>query len=397
MLALALSLTLQTLVVDAGGGGDYASLDAAIAAAADGDVLLVQPGTYAGFSTDKALSILGPGSGPAPVIVGDCEVAEAAAFTLAGLEVEGTVLVRDVPGRLELDALSIAGVGFPLTITRCAQALVQRSTVAGDRHPYSLWSFVDPLAALRVEDSLLVAVQSTLTGGDGTLPDLDYAPGAHGLRALGSSVTLVGCDVIGGDGGVYLTLGIFCEPGGDGLRAEGSTVVLRGFENEVSGGAGSFNCDDGDSARLEGSALVHSGVELASGVVAIGGSQVVNPPNEPFLTLAGGDSPGATRRLLVHAKLDQVAVVIGALPAPPLALPGVEGPLWSDFAAPFFAAGVVATGIAAPVTIPFALPADLTGLEGLTLSFQAAFPGLPGTVDPSSFAVTNPVDAVLRF
>ena len=50
----------DVIVVDAGGGGDFVTIQAAVDAAVDGDTILVKPGAYAGFTaTNKALSIVG--------------------------------------------------------------------------------------------------------------------------------------------------------------------------------------------------------------------------------------------------------------------------------------------------------------------------------------------------
>ena len=69
-LALALSLTApDVLSVDDDGPGPYFTIQAALDAASDGDVVLVEPGTYDEFIVEKDLTILGNGA-PGTVIVG---------------------------------------------------------------------------------------------------------------------------------------------------------------------------------------------------------------------------------------------------------------------------------------------------------------------------------------
>ena len=57
----------------------------------------------------------------------------------------------------------------------------------------------------------------------------------------------------------------------------------------------------------------------------------------------------------------------------------------------------VTEGQAQAVTYNWPVPPSLVGVEGFTLEVQAAFPLLPGTLDPATMFVTNPANAVLRF
>jgi pectin methylesterase-like acyl-CoA thioesterase len=58
-LALSAAALADVHVVDASGGGDFTTLQAAVNAAADGDTLLVRSGSYDGFLlTGKGLSIV---------------------------------------------------------------------------------------------------------------------------------------------------------------------------------------------------------------------------------------------------------------------------------------------------------------------------------------------------
>ena len=71
LLLLAPASRAATWIVDAAGGGQFTSIQAAIDAAAPGDVLLVQSGFYQAFTLDKDLSILGTAVGSLPYVAGE--------------------------------------------------------------------------------------------------------------------------------------------------------------------------------------------------------------------------------------------------------------------------------------------------------------------------------------
>ena len=64
-------LRADTIIVDAAGGGDYADLGAAVAAALDGDTILVAPGTYpTSVTITKSLTIEGQGDAEQVILDG---------------------------------------------------------------------------------------------------------------------------------------------------------------------------------------------------------------------------------------------------------------------------------------------------------------------------------------
>src|SRR5262252_218274 len=92
-LALSLVATARasTWTVDDDGPADFPTISAAISAVAPGDVLFVMPGTYGAFTLYKPLTILGPGAGPRPLVLGRSTVT-ASSVTLAGLTLQGLTL-----------------------------------------------------------------------------------------------------------------------------------------------------------------------------------------------------------------------------------------------------------------------------------------------------------------
>jgi hypothetical protein len=86
----------ETFTVDDNAPADFASIGTAVASVSPGDVLLVMPGTYDGFFLGKPLTILGPGDGPRPRVIGTT-IVNTSSFTLAGLSLEH-VRVSEVEG-----------------------------------------------------------------------------------------------------------------------------------------------------------------------------------------------------------------------------------------------------------------------------------------------------------
>lgn len=86
LLALATAALGATFMVDDDGPASFSTIGAAIAAASDGDMILVEPGTYPPFALPKQLRILGRASGAGtPTVTGHTTVTSVGGFTVAGL------------------------------------------------------------------------------------------------------------------------------------------------------------------------------------------------------------------------------------------------------------------------------------------------------------------------
>src|SRR5690606_35628687 len=110
----------QVHVVDAAGGsGGHTTIQAAVDAASDGDVVLVRPGTYGALDIQaKGIAVLAdPGpSGARPRVerVAVWSIAAAQRVTLRGLE------IRQTPGFFAPpEALSVAGCSGELVVEDC--------------------------------------------------------------------------------------------------------------------------------------------------------------------------------------------------------------------------------------------------------------------------------------
>lgn len=190
-----LAVPQQVYIIDAQGGGDFADLPAAVAAASSGDVLLVREGDYSGFETNGiALSIQAhPAATAAPRIVGSVQLTQVPlgeTFLLDGFAVEPVfdpfefqvpVSVTFNPGSVRIQDCSLKA------------------------HPVEVQDFPAPGMFVQVSDDVAVT-DSTLEGGD-VLAFLGYAGGSSGdsggpaLAVNQGRVSVHRSILLGGDGG----------------------------------------------------------------------------------------------------------------------------------------------------------------------------------------------------
>ncbi|MBL8768360.1 MAG: hypothetical protein JNL94_13380 [Planctomycetes bacterium] len=222
---LAPSAFAGVLVVDsAGASGAYLEIQAAVTAAAPGDLVLVRAGTYAAFVVaGKSLSIVADAAATVHV-VGDCAI--------RGLPANSAVVCRGLafgpplvsPGtRLELttnlgrirvedcsfapnDAIAIVTQPKPtVLVDACTSVTFARCTSTGRASPDALDA---ACPALVVSDSTVRIESSTLIGGDGADSQMfstSILPvataGAEALRVAGGDLFLGGSILRGGQGG----------------------------------------------------------------------------------------------------------------------------------------------------------------------------------------------------
>jgi hypothetical protein len=217
----ALSAPTQTFLVDAGGGGDFTNLQAAVDAVPDGSLLRVVPwpnpalGSYGPVQlSGKSLTFLG--LGPYPVIVDSCRITD--------LDPQQTVVVRNFHFRSTNQAQPTLGIancegtvrlhgcrlggpsesllqGLPrplLEVTVSADVTLDRCFV-GDGE-------VSARPGVLVDESRLTATHSSLFAGDPRLGFAVNGPrdgvmGGTGVEVRGRSFVWLGdCVIEGGDG-----------------------------------------------------------------------------------------------------------------------------------------------------------------------------------------------------
>ncbi len=238
---LALSLLLSTsvlgaqvLVVDDDGGADVDFLDiqSAVAASADGDVVLVRTGSYGPFA------IVGRGI----AVLADNE---------ANVSVAGSVTVEAVPsGSLAvLRGISTSTPsGHGVRIEGCAGAVrVEECSFVGLDAPTEYEDEMNFHGALVIESDDVLFARSTLRGGEGSNVGFFGFPesGADAVYAARSTVTVAQCQLFGGDAADAPVDDTYNGgAGGDGVEVWDSALWLIGsLARAGAGGSGDYDYD----------------------------------------------------------------------------------------------------------------------------------------------------------
>ncbi len=247
-------------VVDPGQPGAFATPQAAISAAVDGDTVLVKSGSYAGFTIDgKALG----------VVVDDGHVAT----------VSGTVVVRNlVPGQ----EVRIAG----FQVMGDSSGIVSGNCFGSQELPGPGLLVENALAAVRFQDcSFQGAIGSSDCGG-GLFTELDDS--YDGARVLDSdNVAFVRCTLKGGEGRTMSpTAALFVAgSGGRGVFAQDSLIAFH--DCTLLGGHGG----DATHGGAGGTAYLVRGLGgLVSGCTLIGGDGGFGEDFLPTNPKPGGDA-----------------------------------------------------------------------------------------------------------
>jgi hypothetical protein len=257
----------DVLTVDDDGPAQFTDLPAAVAAAAPGDVLLVAPGNYSGFTLDGVpLSVITTMHGDTlhvpwingPIVVRNLQAGATVFFSGLRADPQGppslnpghAVSVEQCAGSVRLADCVLRGFGMGSYLPGpkgWAGLHAQAShdvVLTGCKVTGSWGALADPAcsvggAAVLIEDASVTAWDCTLKGGYGG--GIEYSPvvaadGGPGAQLVGGSLVVEGGSVAGGDGPYSDTN---MTAGGIGIAADAQAIVrLRGAP--VTGGTGGY-------------------------------------------------------------------------------------------------------------------------------------------------------------
>jgi hypothetical protein len=322
------------ITVDDDGGADFLDLPPAVAAAQDGDTILVHPGLYSAFALHaKPLTILGLASGQVRVngITLVSLIPPGTDVTLVDLDVQFLDL-SESPGTIVLDGLRVWGSNLGrLRVDGCAdvRAIGLHLDITGAH----MGSDCCGAAGLDVHGaSRCEVVESLLLGRPGA------TTGWHGEGAAAVSgnafLHLSGTTAIGGKGANEDPCGFICgcpgHTGGIGLLVSsvGTRARLAGLPADlIDGGATGTPLCFGNVPGLKvtsGAQAWYSGVKVV-GVEGDPGTTIVKPqPPDPWLGRAAPVAVGGVLELEVHGRPDDVVTLYLGRSAVVQAIPGVD-------------------------------------------------------------------------
>lgn len=260
--------TLSTLsqagvLVVAPSGAPFTTIQPAIDAAVDGDVILVKPGTYGGFTLSaKALALVSDTEGAAHIAgatlitnVGVGRITSLSGFAVSA----GDLTATNCAGSLRFEALTSdlpsvfqTTYAHALLLSDCADVAILRCSLQGSPSYGSFPS--NPGQGLAFNDSNVAVYDSSIVGGKGS--DAMYVgmsgssnpplSGAKGCEVVGTSRLLLAASTItGGEGGAGLPGICFPAPLNGGAGAIGGigldmlpSVQAYARASSVQGGPG---------------------------------------------------------------------------------------------------------------------------------------------------------------
>jgi hypothetical protein len=365
--------------------GDAAALQAAIDAASDGDILLLEPGvdttgltvTLAG----KGLTLVADGAPFAFTRLVIRDVPPASQVTLRGLQLQGAfAFFGFAPETGALEVLQCAG---SVRIEAC-------TLVAPPQMPGFLGVTQPGIHGLLAVDSPDVAASDcTLTGGRGA-PEavscgaIGYSPagvGGDGLRARESRVALLRCTTTGGTGGEK---GSVCSQGssklgGAGLQLAGAArvhiaggSVSGGADTPDAGGPGPGLVVDGplgSVTRRDVLVLAGAGLPAQPDVVAPAGTVTTFPAVARGLAVPSPLRVNQPALLEIQGVAGDLVALFQAPGGAWVEQPGKQGVLLlgPPVLGPVFAAVLPSGSLAVPFLTPAVLP---PGVDGLTVQLQ---------------------------
>lgn len=384
-LGLASTITLSTtssgavLVVDAnsGSGSQFTGIAQALGSAANGDLILVRSGSYAGFDVaglgvtiladagatvqiGTPASITGTAAGDVVVIRG----LEFAPFANCSDPKARALLVSSAAGSVTLEDCSFAQGTPTVDVVNCAAVQLVRCTCIGGGLVFDCFGagYSSPGAGLRCTASHVFVQSSTFVGKPGkhaaysaVIPGAIQGgdPGAPGIDVVSGTVFVSGSTAIGGNGGNGLFDALSPFPtcvgpglGGAGLRI-GSTATASVLDCALAAGG----------TGLPGTGCPHGTVTPA--VVLVGGASLTSIGGRTNELVAPSPVREATASNLTLTGPPGASVVLFASPVPATTyVSAAESYLYAQLA-PAFVLGLGTVPLSGTLTLPYTVPSGL--------------------------------------
>jgi len=273
--------------------GTYTTIQQAVTAAVDDDVILVKTGTYPAFTVrgkalviaedtghdvrvDGAIRVIGIDGTRELVLIG----LESVGGTVTDLNLQyglrvtnssGLVLAQDCTFRSSLRATTAAQViserrpallvenSFAVVLSRCN--VIGNDSIPGQSPHYPTaglpYASGVPSEGAYLQRSGVSFFECTVTGGPGSNSFYDGTHGGHGIQSEGSALYLSGSEVRGGDGGhgncfpSACLVGSLSGNGGDAVRAEGRSACISVGATTTGGVGGRFLNGTGTVANCQ--------------------------------------------------------------------------------------------------------------------------------------------------
>lgn len=383
----------EVRVVDAfgGPGSEYTTLQSAIDAAGEGDLILIRAGNYGagGQIVGKSLSISAE-EGASVMLFGvtidglaanqsvslrGCNLQLGAdSIALAVRDNAGVVLVEDCAIGFAFVQVGLPGPTEPAILVEDSMRVVLKDVAA--RGTVQSGAFYNSLGgdALVALDSRVFAFESRFEGGAGSSTTAGAAlvgNGGDGLIVDGGELFVSGCEAIGGKGGDGVFIGgpLLCRPGGkggDGIELKNGAIVRALATAAVAGLGGAAAPSGGCGAGTSGVAVRQT----------LGTTYATIPGAAAEFSISSPTRESATHTF--HAKSaagDSIVLLIGVVP---LAQPAYAAKGALFVAPPMIAVsfGMMPPSGSLDLTIPAgALP---PGIDGVTAYVQPLFTSIAG-------------------
>lgn len=188
------------------GPGGFPDIQAAVTAAANGDIILVQPGVYGAATVPKGLTIRAITPGTVTVIGFAQYFSPPPGEPLHVVGIEFAVITLAANGTITLDRCRFSNRGdglSPFNARVHLQDCVLQPTPNGT---------LTPNATLFAQNSFVTAIGTTIAGTDGQAP---FNTGGPAVRLEGSTLHASGCTISSGPG----------NPAADAIIGDGNSTV----------------------------------------------------------------------------------------------------------------------------------------------------------------------------